>query len=176
MTEMNNFFHDKIVVGLGNPGSKYQNTLHNVGLLILDNFFVQDSTLWQKESQFHSYVARNNSTFFVKPQTYMNDSGKAISKILNFYKKSPQDLVVIHDDVDLPFSQIKLVKNRGTAGHHGIEDTSAKLGTLDFYRIRIGVGRPENNLFDVHDYVLSNIDDAKKAQLFENFEMFLKTV
>lgn len=176
MTEMNNFFNNKIVIGLGNPGTKYQNTLHNVGFLILDNFFVLDPTCWHEEKQFHSEVCRQDNTIFVKPQTYMNDSGKAISKILNFYKKSPDDLVVLHDDVDLEFGKIKLVKNRGTAGHHGIEDTSLKLGTLDFYRIRIGVGRPLNNTFDVHDYVLSNISQEKKDELFKSFEMFLKTV
>jgi PTH1 family peptidyl-tRNA hydrolase len=172
----NKFFEDKIVVGLGNPGAKYEDTLHNVGFMVLDNFFVPTPDLWQTEKQFHSLVARYNGSIFVKPQTYMNDSGKAISKILNYYKKSPEQLVVVHDDVDLDFGVIKLVKNSGTAGHHGIEDTSAKLGTLDFYRIRIGIGRPQNHNFDVHDYVLSTLSLERRQELFKNFELFLKTV
>ncbi len=170
------FFENKIVVGLGNPGPKYEQTLHNVGFMILDNYFVLDASLWQDEKNFHSHIARIGSTIFVKPQTYMNDSGKAISKILNYYKKQPDELVVIHDDVDLEFGKIKLVKNRGSAGHHGIDNTLEKLGTLDFYRIRVGVGRPQESKFDVLDYVLSRISDEKKQELFKSFEMFLKTV
>ncbi len=174
--EMNSFFENKVVVGLGNPGTKYDQTLHNIGFMILDHFFVLDASLWREEKNFLSQIAKIGNTLFVKPQTYMNDSGKAISKILNYYKKQPDELVVIHDDVDLEFGKIKLVKNRGTAGHHGIDDTLEKLGTLDFYRIRVGVGRPQESKFDVLDYVLSRIPDEKKQELFKSFEMFLKTV
>jgi len=176
MMAMPDFFANKVVAGLGNPGSKYENTFHNVGFMLLDNYFVHDTSSWRQEKNFNSLIAKSETTLFVKPLTYMNDSGKAISKVLNFYKKTPQDLIVIHDDVDLAFGKIKLVRNRGSAGHHGIDSVNELLGTTDYYRIRVGVGRPTLNTYDVLDYVLSTITNEKRQELFKSFELFLKTV
>ncbi len=170
------FFINKLIVGLGNPGEKYTNTRHNIGFIILDNFFVHESGTWLKQAQFKSLVLKTDSSILVKPQTFMNGSGEAVSKILNFYKKGPEDLVVIHDDVDLDLGRIKLAKNSGSAGHHGIESIKEHLGTLDFYRLRIGVGRPIQVGFDIESYVLQAFLQDEKEQILKSFDTFVKTL
>ena len=177
MTEMSSqFFSNKLIVGLGNPGEKYTNTRHNIGFIILDTFFVHETDTWLKQAQFKSLVLKTDSSILVKPQTFMNGSGEAVSKILNFYKKSPEDLVVIHDDVDLDLGRIKLAKNSGSAGHHGIESIKEHLGTLDFYRLRIGVGRPVQVGFDIESYVLQAFSQDEKEQILKSFDTFVKTL
>ena len=172
----NKFFDSKIIVGLGNPGPKYENTLHNIGFILLDTFFVPEGISWREERDFKSLICAAGTALLVKPLTFMNNSGTAVAKILNFYKKSSKDLIVIHDDVDLEFGKIRTVTNRGSAGHHGVEDIAEKIGTLDFCRIRIGVGRPNDARFDVEDYVLTKLPNDKLELLKQSFEKFLKTV
>lgn len=177
MMEMSSpFFSNKLIVGLGNPGEKYTNTRHNIGFIILDTFFVHGTDTWLKQAQFKSLIIKTDSSIFAKPQTFMNNSGEAVSKILNFYKKSPADLVVIHDDVDLELGRIKLAKNSGSAGHHGIESIKEHIGTLDFYRIRVGVGRPAQAQFDIENYVLQNFLREEEEQILKSFETFVKTL
>ena len=177
MTEMSSqFFSNKLIVGLGNPGEKYTNTRHNIGFIILDTFFVHGTDKWLKQAQFKSLVLKTDASIFAKPQTFMNNSGEAVSKILNFYKKGPEDLVVIHDDVDLDLGRIKLAKNSGSAGHHGIESIAQHIGTLDFYRLRIGVGRPVQVGFDIESYVLQAFLQDEKEQILKSFDTFVKTL
>lgn len=146
----------KVIVGLGNPGEQYASTRHNIGFIILDNFARQLEEQWTLESKFDSIIAKGHNSILVKPQTYMNESGTPVQKILNFYKLGPSDLFVIHDDVDLPFGTIKIAKNSQAAGHNGVKDIINKLGTQEFTRLRFGVGRPTARKFEVADYVLAN--------------------
>ena len=161
---------DKIIVGLGNPGPKYQFTRHNIGFLIVDHLAKEyrlPFTLGKKS--FKSEIAlgtiKNHKVLLLKPLTYMNRSGEAVVAVLNFYKNKPEDLLVIHDDLDLPLGKIRIVKKGGAGGHNGIRSIIASLGTREFPRLRVGIGRPQGGMKVAH-YVLSNF--TKEEMLLVN--------
>ncbi|MFZ5425278.1 MAG: aminoacyl-tRNA hydrolase [Patescibacteria group bacterium] len=162
----------KIIVGLGNPGEKYNNTRHNVGFMFVDTLATSLEVSWSFDSKFNAYVAKSstNSVLLVKPQTYMNLSGESVAKVVNFYKVDFNDLIVVHDDVDLEFGKIRYKKNMGAAGHHGVEDIIQMLSEKSFWRIRIGVGRPNEQAFEVHDYVLSKFNNSELLVLNDIFK------
>ena len=112
-----------LITGLGNPGKEYKRTRHNVGYLVIDELAKQ----------------KPNDVVLLKPQTFMNKSGTAVIEAINFYKIKPADLWVVHDDVDLELGEFKISKNRGSAGHKGVESIIKRLGTKDFWRVRIGI-------------------------------------
>ncbi|MFH1222866.1 MAG: aminoacyl-tRNA hydrolase [Pseudomonadota bacterium] len=154
-----------LVIGLGNPGKKYASTRHNAGFLFLDYLYTE-----AKGKEFHekgkytfSDVKLQNQKFrLVKPTTFMNLSGQAVQKVVNEAKSSDknfnlsQNLIIIHDDVDLMPGQIKIKENGGDGGHNGIKDILQTLGADNFIRIRVGVGRPGEKHSDTADYVLDN--------------------
>ncbi|PIU33151.1 aminoacyl-tRNA hydrolase [Candidatus Woesebacteria bacterium CG_4_10_14_0_2_um_filter_39_14] len=160
----------KLIIGLGNPGEKYQNSRHNLGFMVLDEFARKilplTKTKWgtsQKansqfiifNSQFISSLRETNSFILVKPQTMMNASGFAVAKMSNFYKVKPEDIWVVHDDVDLPLGKIKIRLGGAAAGHHGVESIIQQLGTDKFVRFRLGIGHPgKGNDKLVERYVL----------------------
>ena len=155
----------KIFVGLGNPTPEYAATKHNVGFMLAD--LIKDELSadnWHEK--FNALVAEaffnGEKILIVKPQTFMNLSGEAIAPIVNFYKIDVQNLVVAHDDMDLPLGTIRLRPKGSGGGHHGIESIIQHIGTQNFPRIRIGVGRPPQN-WTVNHHVLSPFtqDDAK---------------
>ncbi|MFA6992831.1 MAG: aminoacyl-tRNA hydrolase, partial [Candidatus Gracilibacteria bacterium] len=132
----------KIIVGLGNIGKEYQNTRHNCGFMVIDEFAKELECEFKEENKFKAFTSKtsykNKPIFLVKPTTYMNLSGQAVSTILNFYKESPENLVVIYDDIDLPLGKIR-VRSEGSAGtHNGMKSIIQELGTQNFTRIRIG--------------------------------------
>lgn len=149
----------KIVVGLGNPGEQYKNTRHNIGWLALDNLL--GDVKWQENKKFQSLIYNEGNFLFVKPLTFMNNSGQAVQKILNYYKllptsfgllkKSDSDLngvlTVIHDDLDLNFGDYKIATNSGSAGHNGVQSIINYLKTKQFTRIRLGI---KNDHFKIH--------------------------
>jgi len=147
-----------LIVGLGNPGSKYQRTRHNAGFLFLDYLHdVLGASQWQRHRQFHAefaecYVA-GKKIMLIKPQTFMNLSGDAVQAFMHFHKLSAEQLLVVHDEIDLPFGAVKFKKGGGHAGHNGLRDIIAKCGDSAFYRLRLGIGRPING--SVADFVLS---------------------
>ena len=155
----------KLIVGLGNPGEKYKKQRHNVGFMILDQFAKEENLSWEDNSKLKSKMVKLKDTFLMKPQTFMNNSGDAVSLVSHFYKISPEDITVIHDDVDLPFGEIKNQFNIGPAGHHGVEDIILKLGTKEFNRIRGGIGRPENADIPVDEYVLMDFSDDEISKV-----------
>lgn len=157
----------QLIVGLGNPGDKYKKQRHNVGFMILDRFVKENDLEWGSNSKLKSQVTKFEGKILVKPQTFMNNSGDAVSLVSNFYKIGPEDITVIHDDVDLPLGQIKRQFNVGAAGHHGVEDIILKLGTKEFNRIRIGIGRPQNPNILVEDYVLMDFSDEEFLKIKE---------
>lgn len=146
----------KLIVGLGNPGEKYQKSRHNVGFILLDKFAADNNLNWRKVERFNSEVADYSNGLLIKPQTFMNNSGNAVSKLVNFYKISLDDLIIIHDDVDLPLGVIKKQKGKNSAGHHGVENIMEELGTKDFWRIRVGIGKPEDKNIPVDEWVLQD--------------------
>lgn len=139
----------KLIVGLGNPGAKYTNTRHSIGFMVLDRLLKDltslEKSVWQKEAKDKIEVAKIKDLVLAKPQTFMNACGFAVVSLVNFYKVAPIELWVIHDDLDLPLGKIKIRRGGGTAGHHGLESIVQQLGSLDFVRFRLGVGRPKGH-------------------------------
>lgn len=141
-----------LIVGLGNIGSKYANTRHNAGFIIIDALARKLEVKFSLSKTLHSEIAVHESHVLCKPQTYMNLSGNAVIATKNYYKKD--ELFVIHDDIDLSLGSIRFRKGGGSGGHNGIKSIISFLDR-DFYRLRFGVGKPE---FDISDYVLSKFD------------------
>lgn len=137
----------KLIVGLGNPGDKYIFTRHNIGFMVVERLVKDKLSLlpslkaWKKEEKFLSEVCKGDDFIAIKPQTYMNLAGLAVVKIANFYKIDASDIWVIHDDIDLPLGKIRMRKGGASAGHHGIDSIIKNLGTSDFMRFRLGIGR-----------------------------------
>jgi PTH1 family peptidyl-tRNA hydrolase len=166
----------KLIAGLGNPGQKYLQTRHNIGFLALD-FIATDNSVIINNEKFKSFYAKttlfDEDAVLIKPQTYMNLSGQAVSPFSNFYNIPAQDIIVIHDDIDLDFKEIRIKNGGGHGGHNGIRNIVQELGTNDFIRIRIGVGRPENLNFPIDKYVLSRFNDNEERELSCIFEYTL---
>lgn len=137
----------KLIIGLGNPGEKYQNTRHNLGFMVVDELARKmlslAKTKWIENKKFNSLIINCQlSIIFVKPQTMMNASGFAVAKMANFYKVKSEDIWVVHDDVDLPLGKIKIRLGGAAGGHHGVESIIQQLGTDKFVRFRLGIGHP----------------------------------
>ena len=152
----------RIIVGLGNPGKEYARSRHNVGFQIVDRFAEQHNLKFSKMMN-RGIIALGEvdgcKVVLVKPQTFMNDSGAAVGPIVKFYKTDPSGLLVIYDDLDLPLAQVRLRKFGGTGGHNGMKSIIARLGTDNFPRMRIGIGRPPGRM-DPMDYVLEPFSKA----------------
>jgi len=147
----------KAVIGLGNPGQKYELTRHNAGFIVVDNVLMEAGGDWRR-TRWKGLAARTvvdgSPALLGKPQTFMNLSGHFVGKLVNFYKIEPADCLVVHDDLDLPLGRIRLARSGGSAGHKGVESVIRQLGHNDFPRLKVGVGRPEGDN-EVVDYVLS---------------------
>ncbi len=156
----------KAIVGLGNPGKKYEKTRHNVGFRAVDEIAVNfQFPIFNFQSIFNAQISKgeiaNQKIILVKPQTFMNNSGKSV-KILNTkYKIQDTNLFVVHDDIDLPFGKIKIVKSRGAAGHKGIESIIKELGTKNFVRFRIGI-KPQTTEKPAGSYAVRRIRQNTK--------------
>jgi len=154
----------KIIVGLGNPGDKYTTTRHNAGFLALE-YFLKDKEVIQCASKFDAQICEyhigEQKIYFVKPQTFMNNSGRAVREFLQFYKIDPKsELLVVHDDKDLAFGTIKPTANSSGAGHNGVQDIIDELGTQEFNRIRIGVeSREPGSPIPTDVFVLQNFSE-----------------
>lgn len=146
-----------LIIGLGNPGSQYENTRHNIGFKILDQLS-REYNFSNFNSKFNSFFAKgkinNHNILLVKPQTYMNLSGNAVSQFKKYYKIDEQNIIVIHDDLDVEFGKIKCKLAGGHGGHNGLRSIDELMGK-NYWRIRYGIGRPEFKN-DVSNYVLKN--------------------
>lgn len=156
-----------LVVGLGNPGGRYAQTRHNAGFLVVDRLAERWGVSVDRK-QFGALVqsARvgSASVVFAKPQTFMNLSGQAVASLRGFYKTELDEIVVVHDEVDLDFGTVKLKKGGGHGGHNGLRDIQAKAGGNGFVRVRVGVSRPPQG-WDTADWVLGKFTDAEQALL-----------
>ena len=159
-----------LIVGLGNPGGEYRLTRHNIGFMAVD-YFMQGLGNPPIKNQFKAEVAqvkwRDQQLLFCKPQTFMNLSGESVQPLMGFYKIPLEKLIVIHDDIDQPFNQMKIHKNRGHGGHNGIKSISGLMGTMDYTRLKLGVGRPENPQHNVADYVLGKFSKEEFQKMPE---------
>ncbi|CAM5778139.1 MULTISPECIES: aminoacyl-tRNA hydrolase [Brevibacillus] len=163
----------KVIVGLGNPGKKYEDTRHNAGFIAIDK--INDK--WGipvVQNKFRALIGEGRiegeKVLLVKPQTYMNLSGESIAEILKFYKLTPEDVVVIYDDLDLPPGQLRLREKGSAGGHNGIKSLILHMGTQEFKRIKIGIGRPEPGR-SVSDYVLHPFSTAERPLIDEAAEL-----
>lgn len=157
-----------LIVGLGNPGPKYQLTRHNIGFLALD-LMAQSLGLsnWTTEQKGLVLKSRGNENelIFVKPQTFMNLSGECVQPLMAYYKVELENLIVLHDEIDLPFEKMRFQKNRGAGGHNGLKSINERLGTQDYVRLKLGVGRPAHPEFAVADYVLQSFSKEEQSAL-----------
>lgn len=173
----------KLIVGLGNPGEKYEKTRHNLGFMVAEQFLKDfestKETVWEGNEKLKSEIAlidwqpkvgKLERVILAKPKTYMNNSGMAVSLIKDFYKLGIDDIWVLHDDIDLQPGALRIRKGGGIAGHRGLESLLESLGTGDFWRFRLGIGRPEhtNNIRkDIEDYVLGNFSGHEWGKIRE---------
>ena len=168
----------KLIVGLGNPGGQYTDTRHNIGFMVVDKLareIGRGALVWQQDTKRQALVAKVGDVVIVKPITFMNNSGIAVSSLAGFYKIAPVDVWVIHDDIDLPLGKIRIRKGGGTAGHNGIESILKHLGTDVFLRFRLGIGRGKEDIkksTDQHlghraviDFVLSRFTRSEAGSL-----------
>ena len=152
-----------LLVGLGNPGSKYQFTRHNFGFLLLDFIIKQYQFKLESEkflSQIFSGKIGEEKIISIKPQNYINCSGAAVLAAKQFYKIPKSKIIIFHDDLDLALGKIKIKIGGGNAGHNGLKDIDEKIG-VDYMRIRLGIGRPENMQQDISDYVLGKFNEEE---------------
>lgn len=174
----------KLLVGLGNPGDKYQNTRHNMGFMVVEKFLKDfqntKNTIWTNDKKFKSDIAeidwqeKNGEVeklFLIKPKTYMNDSGLAVKLLIDFYKIDPSDLWIFHDEVDFPEGTLRIRFGGASAGHRGVLSIIESLGTDKFWRFRLGIGRPNETAHTgVSRYVLDDFtheDHGKVRELLK---------
>jgi peptidyl-tRNA hydrolase, PTH1 family len=153
-----------LVVGLGNPGTRYSRTPHNVGFRVLDRL-APPTTNWTERFEGELLVTQVDAQPLVllKPLTFMNDSGKSVRKAMSFFEISVQSTLVVHDELDLPLGAIKLKRGGGEAGHHGLQSVSAEVGSRDYLRLRVGVGKPA--VGKVSDFLLQPLEPEAEQQL-----------
>ncbi|MGD0576470.1 MAG: aminoacyl-tRNA hydrolase [Candidatus Staskawiczbacteria bacterium] len=148
-----------IIIGLGNPGEQYKNTRHNVGFMALDEFARKNAFPdFKLNKKAKAELSEKENVILVKPQTFMNDSGKAVKEIIK--NRSTENLVVIHDDIDLPVGKIKIVKERGSAGHKGVESIIKNIGNKGLIRFRVGIGSDKKQ--EAMKIVLKNFSAEEK--------------
>jgi PTH1 family peptidyl-tRNA hydrolase len=164
----------KLIVGLGNPGKQYEKTRHNAGFLFLDELVLNSGCRWISESRFHGafaeYSVGLNKVMLLKPDTFMNRSGQSVGAVVRYYRLLADEILVVHDELDFEVGVIKLKKNGGHAGHNGLRDIISHLGTNQFYRLRVGIGRPESG-GSVANFVLSPPSRNEREAMVSRFNL-----
>jgi len=150
-----------LIVGLGNPGSEYENTRHNIGFMVIDSLIKRDNAQKLSSSSFQGELFKFKNHFLLKPLTFMNLSGNSIVKVKKFYKI--EEVVVIHDDLDLPFGTLRFKHGGGHGGHNGLKSTDENI-SKEYARVRMGIGKPEHK-GEVASYVLSSFNASQKEHL-----------
>jgi PTH1 family peptidyl-tRNA hydrolase len=147
----------QLIVGLGNPGNEYADTRHNAGFWWLEELRRRAGATWKKDASFQGQWCKvtlhGQTVYLLQPMTFMNRSGASVQALMRFFKLEPAQVLVAHDELDLPAGQLKLKRGGGSAGHNGLKDISQKLATPDYWRLRIGIGHPGDRQ-QVADYVL----------------------
>lgn len=150
----------RLIVGLGNPGAEYEQTRHNAGFWLVDNLANDSGARLQRESKYNALLARTSiagqEVYLLEPQTYMNRSGQSVGGVCRFFKINPDEVLVVHDELDLMPGIARLKKGGSAGGHNGLKDITAALGTQEYWRLRLGIGHPRtlNLQQQVADFVL----------------------
>ncbi len=169
-----------LIIGLGNPGKEYEKTRHNAGFILVDkigkNYNFPD---FEFNKKFNAEISKgqleNREILLAKPRTFMNKSGEAVNAILDFYKISPENIIVVHDDIDIELGKYKIALDSRSAGHNGVQDIMDKLGTQKFKRIRIGI-KPEEKIYDASDFVLQKFGKEEWEKLDKTLDKILKEI
>jgi len=158
-----------LVVGLGNPGRQYASTRHNVGWMVLDELasaYSAESFRKKFSGEYAKAIVEGRTAYLLRPETYMNESGRSVQPAAAFFDVEPSNVIALHDELDLPFGEVRVKVGGGHAGHNGLRSIIRHLGTPDFVRVRIGIGRPPAGFRgEVADYVLSSFDTSERAEL-----------
>ena len=170
-----------LIIGLGNPGTKYKKTRHNIGFRVLDEFQNENNfSNFEFSKKFNSLISdgivKNKTILLAKPQTFMNNSGKTAKGLINFYKIKSSDIIVVHDDIDLIFRTIKISEKRGSAGHKGVESIIRELGTKDFTRLRIGIRDKKLKSKNTEKYVLEKFTEDEEKELEKIIKQSLESL
>jgi PTH1 family peptidyl-tRNA hydrolase len=164
----------KLIAGLGNPGRKHERDRHNAGFRFAERLAARERASFRAEPRYHAHTARlPGDIWLVMPQTYMNLSGKAVGALARFYKIQPEEVLVAHDELDFPPGTVKLKLGGGVAGHNGLKDIAAQLGTQGFWRLRIGIGHPGDKDL-VADYVLNSPSPDERTLIDDSIERSLE--
>ena len=161
-----------LFVGLGNPGSQYEDTRHNIGFKVIDKLVDDFGARDISKNFFHGQLYRSTNSLFLKPTTYMNLSGKSVQPVKHFFKVELEDVIVIHDDIDLPFGAVRFKRGGGHGGHNGLKSIDSHI-TKEYLRVRVGVGKPEHKS-QVADYVLHDFSDEEREDLLQLIEHVAK--
>lgn len=163
----------KLIVGLGNPGKKYEDNRHNLGLMVIDEF--GRGLVWKKEKDLLCELAKTPRFIAIKPTTFMNLSGESVSAVCNYFKIVPKEVLVIHDELDLDFGKIRLSFDSSSAGHNGVDSIIRKLASMDFNRLRIGIGRPPKNR-KAENFVLTDFTKPEKVKIKKVIKVAIEAV
>lgn len=159
----------KLIVGLGNPGKEYENTRHNIGFMVIDNYLKNEKFKTQFNGMYLKKVINNEEVIFLKPLSYMNLSGEVVKKYVDYFKINLSDLLIISDDLDMPCFKIKLKYKGSSGGHNGLKNIIQNINTEEFKRLKIGIS---NNLnIDTKSYVLSKFNQEELEKLHKKFEI-----
>jgi PTH1 family peptidyl-tRNA hydrolase len=155
----------KLIVALGNPGSEYELTRHNIAWTLVDTHRDIGGSMWKSKfkGEYTDFNTPNGKVYVLKPQTYMNLSGESVQPLCQFFKIEASEILVLQDELDLPFGQIHFKSGGGLAGHNGLKSITKHMGTQDFFRMRVGIGRPVHG--SVSSWVLSKIPSSMDTEL-----------
>ena len=164
----------KLIVGLGNVGKEYEKTRHNIGFMVVDNYLNTNDYQEKFNSYYCKKVVNNEQVYFVKPKTFMNNSGIAVQQFVNYFDIDINDILIIQDDLDEEVGNYKLKKHSGSGGHNGIKSIISALNSEDFLRLKIGIS--SSNDIPVIDYVLSKFSKEQMNKINENMDTFNKII
>ncbi|MFT3735964.1 MAG: aminoacyl-tRNA hydrolase [Rhodocyclaceae bacterium] len=162
----------KLIVGLGNPGPEYSETRHNAGFWFCERLAQLLGARLNLESKYHGYVGKAGSMWILLPQTYMNRSGQSVLALAHFYRILPNEILVVHDELDIPPGQLRLKYGGGLGGHNGLKDISSRLSTQDYWRLRVGIGHPGDKN-QVANFVLNRAPRAEQDLIDASIERAL---
>ena len=167
----------KIIAGLGNPGQKYDKTKHNTGFMTMDHYLDEKDLSLDKdkfEGHWTKQKINGEDVILLEPQTYMNESGRSVSQVANFFKVDPEDILIIQDDMDMPIGKIRIRANGKSGGHNGIKSIIRDLGTEKFNRLKIGIRHPKNTT--VVSWVLTPFNDEQQKLMDDAFDTSVKII
>ena len=165
----------RLVVGLGNPGKEYERTRHNAGFWLVERFASANGVMLRKDGKFQALVGRHEQAFLLMPQSFMNGSGRAVQMLAGFFKIKPEEMLVVHDELDFAPGVARVKQGGGIAGHNGLKDISQRLGSHDYWRLRIGIGHPGDKDV-VADYVLQKPSAEDKTAIDQAIERALQVL